>query len=219
MDREINEMRWFKCFGPSHPIMSDAISAFGFEGYGYMCALMAEHQNVGDLNLTPEFLSRLFGINKRKSFRIFSKVSECFAKLCQSLPKFDETLPKFDETFQSFGKLEASNPRGSIKEEREIEREIEREERKILEPHIIPDDFAIDDGMLEWCRKKYGSVPDWLEADLPEFIGYWKSKGTMRAGWTRTWQKHIDHCMAYEKEPKSPARLSDNWHEPVRGAI
>lgn len=209
-------MRWFKCLTPDHPVMTPIYSDLGAEGYGHACIVLYEASSQEVFDITITHLKRWLNIRTPKAEVLLPYCSTILKYYSGLLNNPTGLLSNSEVLLSNSSVTEASNPRGSIKEEREKEREIER---KILEPHIIPDDFAIDDGMLEWCRKKYGSVPDWLEADLPEFIGYWKSKGTMRAGWTRTWQKHIDHCMAYEKEPKSPARISDNWHEPVRGAI
>lgn len=127
---------WYKQLPDNHPAMIAAIDALGWEGKGIMDKLASLLQDIGDFELTEKILCRNFGFNTRKASRLVGILSDGFQKLREYFAKDSKVLkcfPKDSETSQSFGKLDAQNPRGSIKEEEKKEKETLRVSKKAVQ--------------------------------------------------------------------------------------
>ena len=64
---------------------------------------------------------------------------------------------------------------------------------KVVQATRIPDDFAVDDGLIRWAEAK-GFKPDELAHHTERFKNYWGSEGGAKArkvDWRRAWQTWV----------------------------
>lgn len=85
-------------------------------------------QQDDDYQITPYWLHKILHIQQPKAAKICPKFQNFLTTFCQKVSEKSEeshqkVTKKSEESDHFLPKTEASNPRGSIKEEREIERE------------------------------------------------------------------------------------------------
>jgi hypothetical protein len=69
---------------------------------------------------------------------------------------------------------------------------------KLKTKSLIPNDFKIDESMLEWFNNENFQYIE-IKSATDEFIDYWKSKGGMKKDWIATWRNGMRLKEKWEK--------------------
>jgi len=216
---------WFKCLSPNHPAMVPVIDALGYEGYGYMCALLDEHHRLGELEITTRFLCQFLKINTQKAARILPKVLESFEKALESFEKFQK-VSKSSEKSQKVQTFEASNPHGSTRDQEENRLE-EREENRLKGPQEkttaaknkrgvrLPPDWQPSDVLADWAKT---TRPDLVIAEsVDRFRDYWIAKPG-EAGVKLDWDATFRNWIRNERGQNLGQTQSRASHERLHGS-
>lgn len=121
-------MLWFKALSASHPIMIDIQTKFGLNGYGAALIALeeAQKQNLWKIDIT--ILKFWLKVKKDRAEKLLPFIQEILSKSQDFLSKSQE----ISKNLKKSSDFDPSNPRGSIKEEKN------KKIRKKDEPPIPP---------------------------------------------------------------------------------
>ena len=184
-------MRWFKAIEPTDTVMLPIFDKYGWEGYGLAIAFLGEAYSQNLTQVNQVHLKKWLGITTPKAAKLLPDFNHLLSEVTHLFGKVDQVLPKVD---QSLVKIEASNPDGSIKEEREIEKIDKKEESNI--PPLPPQ----------------GEESNFID---PVFEEIWllypkkKSKGQAKTTWVKL--KPNEQLVEQMKSAISKAKTSADW--------
>lgn len=130
--------RFFKCYGPDHPLFEPIYKKFGPEGYGIAVMVVAQADAQGVYHMDHDRLARWGNIRKPKAEKMLPLVQEMLKSYASIVEQSGTITQQYSSITQQYPSIveqsdcttavhDPSNPCGSIKEER-IERTDQREE-------------------------------------------------------------------------------------------
>lgn len=136
--------RFFKCYGPDHPLFEPVYKAFGTEGYGVAVMVIAQADAQGLYQIDEDRLARWAHIRKPKAIKMIDLIKQMLVSYRSIVQQSGSITQQYSDTTEQYPSIveqsdcttavhTPSNPGGCIKEER-IERIDKREERENPEP-------------------------------------------------------------------------------------